>query len=327
MLEKHEEYQLNMEDFTKLCKLLFRNADGAEYELENSKIREMFMIFDKNKDGFLDAEEFQYCWDNWAQVILRPKSALLIIDVQNDFISGTLSVSHGPAGHDGADVIAPINALLGTGAFRAPQVYYSLDWHPPDHISFVENAGLRELEAGGAAVQAGDEVVFRGPPRAVQRLWPAHCVQDTWGAQLHPQLTVVRHGVTVRKGADPDVDSYSAFYDNRRAGQTELHARLREARVTDVFVCGLAWDYCVGQTALHALELGYRTAVLSDCTRALDLQRAHQVNTQLADRHGVVLHSHRVPAMVAGRDRLPELGYKLAMDIKTAMEKARVPDV
>lgn len=126
--------------------------------------------------------------------IVRPISAFLIVDVQNDFISGTLNISNCSAQQNGLDVIEPINHLLDTVHFDA--VFYSLDWHPSNHVSFIENIGEREIhpssQIGADAAQIYDTVVFAGNPPQKQRLWPRHCVQDTWGSELHKDLKVSR---------------------------------------------------------------------------------------------------------------------------------------
>lgn len=115
------------------------------------------------------------------------------MDVQNDFISGTLNISNCSAQQNGFEVISPINRLLDTVQFDA--VFYSLDWHPSDHISFIDNIQLRPLHHTSPVTAENaktyDTVIFAGPPPMKQRLWPRHCVQDTWGAELHKDLKVV----------------------------------------------------------------------------------------------------------------------------------------
>lgn len=123
---------------------------------------------------------------------MRPISAFLIVDVQNDFISGTLNISNCSARHDGNEVIEPINRLLDTVRFDG--VFYSLDWHPSDHVSFIDNITMRELDSSSPVAadkaEVYDTVTFAGPPPMKQRLWPRHCVQDTWGSELHKDLKV-----------------------------------------------------------------------------------------------------------------------------------------
>ena len=127
---------------------------------------------------------------------------MLVVDVQNDFISGTLSISNCPAGQNGEDVVAPINKMIETIPFD--EYFYSLDWHPEDHISFYENVHTRELDADSAITDhtktnVFDLVVFKGPPKTEQILWPAHCIQESWGAEFHKDLTIHPKGLVVKK--------------------------------------------------------------------------------------------------------------------------------
>jgi len=174
--------------------------------------------------------------------------ALLVVDVQNDFCpGGALPV---PAGDE---VVPVINAL----APRFTLVVASQDWHPPNHVSFASNhPGKRVLEV----------VEVAGQP---QVLWPDHCVQGTKGAEFHPQLDTRPFRMVVRKGTDPQVDSYSAFRDNRRDKSTGLGGFLRELGVQRVAVVGLATDYCVQATALDAVELGFSARILLPACRAV----------------------------------------------------------
>lgn len=125
--------------------------------------------------------------------IVRPISAILIIDVQNDFICGTLDIRKCPAKQNAEEVIQPINNILETVDFDA--VFYSYDWHPSDHVSFLDNIHLRKLHetsliTNAEKVELYDTVVFEGEPPITQRLWPRHCVQNTWGSELHKDLKV-----------------------------------------------------------------------------------------------------------------------------------------
>ena len=136
------------------------------YQVESETVVEIFNIFNSKVDGLLNKEEFSVCWKNWIKKILKPRSALIVVDVQNDFISGSLAISNCPAGHNGEDVVAPINHMLdkipftmicyrwcleqhhghGHPRFQAhPPI--SLDWHPTNHVSFDDNAHLRKIAA------------------------------------------------------------------------------------------------------------------------------------------------------------------------------------
>ncbi len=188
-------------------------------------------------------------------------NALILTDLQNDFCpGGALPV---PGGH----AVVPIaNRLM-------PQfdlVVATQDWHPRDHGSFAVN----HLDK-----QIGDVVDLNG---LEQILWPVHCVQDTPGADLHAQLDRSRIDHFAKKGTDRTIDSYSAFFDNGHRKATGLAEYLREQGVSELYLCGLATDYCVKFTALDAVELGFTTAVIRDACRGID-RRPGDVERALAE--------------------------------------------
>ncbi|XP_015596771.1 uncharacterized protein LOC107268477 [Cephus cinctus] len=316
--DKDEDGFLSILEFELICRALFRNDRGKIYGLEEEQLREIYAIFDTKGDGLLDREEFELCWNRWIKVCTRPRSAFLIVDVQNDFISGSLNIKQCAAQHDGSEVIEPINRLLESVPFDA--VFYSLDWHPIDHVSFIDNIHLREVDASSGvpkeSARVYDTVTFRGPPLIKQRLWPRHCVQDSWGAELHKDLKVVDNAVKIYKGTNPEVDSYSVFWDNKKLTETTLSSQLQSKGATDIYICGLAYDVCVGATAVDALASGYRTILIDDCSRGVDLVDIEKTKATVIANNGVIVNSSQVKAMVEGRDRRPELGYKLALEIK-----------
>jgi nicotinamidase/pyrazinamidase len=177
--------------------------------------------------------------------------ALIIVDVQSDFCpGGALPVPEGDS------VVEVINRIQpGFDLVAATQ-----DWHPADHGSFAANhPGCRP----------GEQIDLAGLP---QILWPVHCVQGTPGAELHPGLDRSRIARVFPKGTDPSVDSYSGFFDNGRRSSTGLGEYLNQQGVTDVYVCGLATDYCVNATALDAVRLGFKTFLVEDGCRGVELQ-------------------------------------------------------
>jgi len=178
-------------------------------------------------------------------------TALIIVDVQNDFCpGGALAVA-------GGDLIVPlINSILP----RFDVVVATQDWHPRDHASFAANH---------PGTQVGQVIELGG---LAQVLWPVHCVQNTPGAALRADLDTSGLDGVFQKGTDPLVDSYSGFFDNGRRHATGLGDYLQRRGVTSVFVCGLATDYCVKWTALDALSLGFGTTVVSDACRGVELQ-------------------------------------------------------
>lgn len=193
-------------------------------------------------------------------------------------------------------IIDPINNLLNTIDFDA--VFYSLDWHPSDHISFIDNIKTRLLDetspVDADSAQVFDTVVFKGPPLIKQRLWPRHCVQDSWGSELHKDLKIIQNSVKVYKGTNPEIDSYSVFWDNAKLSETTLSAQLKMKGITDIYVCGLAYDVCVGATAVDAISSGYRTILLDDCCRGVDLKDIESVKETVVSTNGVIVMSKEV---------------------------------
>jgi nicotinamidase/pyrazinamidase len=179
---------------------------------------------------------------------LRPKDALLVIDMQVDFLpNGALAVAE-------ADTLLPgINAA----ARQFDHVILTQDWHPAGHISFASTHGLQPFTD---TIQA---------PYGTQHLWPDHCVQGTVGAALHPGLDVPHAELILRKGFRRDIDSYSAFTENDQTTPTGLAGYLRERGLSRLFFCGVAYDYCVGFSALAAARLGFEAIVLEDLTRGI----------------------------------------------------------
>jgi nicotinamidase/pyrazinamidase len=174
---------------------------------------------------------------------------LLVIDVQNDFCpGGALAVPRGD------EVIAPIRRI----APRFEHIILTQDWHPPIHF-------LRRIASRQTALR------FHRAAYGPQTLWPPHCVQGTSGAEFHPALGLAQAELILRKGFRPQIDSYSAFFENDRSRPTGLADYLRDRGLTRVFLAGLAYDYCVGYSALDARRLGLTAFVLRDACRAIDL--------------------------------------------------------
>jgi nicotinamidase/pyrazinamidase len=176
---------------------------------------------------------------------------LIIVDAQNDFCTGgALAVPQGEA-------IVPVANRV---AQSFAHVLATQDWHPPSHLSFASSHKGRnpfeEIEA------------FYG----AQTLWPDHCVQGTRGAEFHGDLDLRRIELVVRKGFRPEIDSYSAFYENDQRTHTGLAGYLRERGFRRVFLAGLATDYCVHYSALDARREGFDVVVVEDACRAIDLK-------------------------------------------------------
>lgn len=165
------------------------------------------------------------------------KKALLVVDIQNDFCNGgALAIPFAN------DIIKPINQIMQTGDYDL--IIATQDWHPHYHSSFKVNNN--------------------------NGIWPVHCVQNTYGAEFHPDLDLSKIDQIIRKGENPEIDSYSGFYDNDRSSKTELEDFLNTNYVTNVDIAGLALDYCVKYTAEDAIFLGFNTTILVDCCKAVD---------------------------------------------------------
>ena len=196
--------------------------------------------------------------------------ALVVIDPQNDFCpGGALAVAEGDS------IMQPINEMM--GAFDL--VILTQDWHPQGHSSFASS------HDGAAPFSLTDM------PYGPQVLWPDHCIQGSDGAAFHPALDTMRADVVIRKGSNPAVDSYSAFFENDKATATGLAGLLRDRGCEDLTMVGLATDYCVAWSALDGVANGFRVEVRLPTCRAIDLDGS--LDKSLADMRaaGVTLVS------------------------------------
>lgn len=180
------------------------------------------------------------------------KTAIIMVDLQNDFCkNGSLEVPEGDA------VIPLANRLQHYFDF----VIVTKDWHPKNHMSFASNHGGHKI---------GDVISVHG---IQQVLWPDHCVQNTHGADLHPELELKRIDHVIHKGTQMTIDSYSAFFDNEHLHSTELADYLKTHDIKDIYIMGLATDYCVKYSCLDAVHLGFNTYMIEDACRGVELQK------------------------------------------------------
>ena len=181
---------------------------------------------------------------------ISSRTALLVIDVQNDFIpGGSLPVP------EGERIVPLINQL----ALQFQQVVIAQDWHPRGHASFASSHPGR---------QPYDVIQL---PYGEQTLWPDHCVQASAGAEFHPELDLPHAQLVIRKGCNPDIDSYSAFLEADRRTTTGLAGYLSERGIDTIYMVGLALDFCVMYSALDARAAGFNAIVVLDACRAIDL--------------------------------------------------------
>ncbi len=175
--------------------------------------------------------------------------ALIVIDVQNCFLpGGTLAVANG-------DQIIP---LINKIATKFTNVILTQDWHPGDHVSF---------DAQHSGKKAFDSVTLS---YGTQTLWPAHCVQGTSDAELAPDLSIPQAQLIIRKGFHAEIDSYSAFLEADKKTDTGLAGYLKGRAIRNLYLCGLATDFCVAWTALDARTFGFNVTIIEDATRAID---------------------------------------------------------
>src|ERR1051325_8853645 len=183
--------------------------------------------------------------------------ALILVDIQNDFLpGGALAVPDGDAVIPVANQLQPL----------FPLVVATQEWHPPNHGSFA---------ASHSGKNVFEQIELNGLP---QTLWPVHCVQNTKGAELAATLNRERIAKIFPKGTDAGIDSYSGLFDNGHRKSTGLGEWLKARNVTDVFVCGLATDYCVKFTALDAVQCGFKTSLIENASRGVNLRPADVTN-------------------------------------------------
>ena len=194
--------------------------------------------------------------------------ALIVVDVQNDFCpGGALAVTDGDA------IVGPINALME----EFPAVILTQDWHPKGHSSF---ASEHEGKAPFDLIEM---------PYGPQVLWPDHCIQGSDGATFHRDLNVDRADLIIRKGFRPNIDSYSAFFENDHETPTGLEGYLRTRGIEELVMVGLATDFCVNFSAVDAAKLGFSVTVREDLCRAIDLDGSLAAARQGMSDVGVTL--------------------------------------
>eukprot|EP00004_Rigifila_ramosa_P022164 TRINITY_DN6004_c0_g1_i1.p1 TRINITY_DN6004_c0_g1~~TRINITY_DN6004_c0_g1_i1.p1 ORF type:complete len:976 (-),score=252.71 TRINITY_DN6004_c0_g1_i1:80-3007(-) len=217
------------------------------------------------------------------------RSALVIIDVQNDFLpGGSLAVPQG-------DEVIPVINQIRQHPFALTVL--SQDWHPASHTSFAAN---------NTGTKTFDKIIQNG---IEQVMWPVHCVQNTPGAEFSAQLQRADTDIVVVKGTDAEIDSYSAFFDNGKKKQTELHHTLRHNNINAVFLCGLASDFCVSFSALDAATLGYITFFVADASRGIEESGVENAIAKMRAAGIHVIQSSEIPGILQqlSAQRLPSV--------------------
>jgi len=182
-------------------------------------------------------------------MISENKKALILVDIQNDFIKGgSLEVKNGD------EVIEVANKLMS----EFDCVIATQDWHPKNHKSFASNNNKNI----GDIIELNDLIQF---------MWPDHCIQNTFGSELAKKLNTEKIEKIIYKGTDIEIDSYSGFFDNGHLKATELDSYLKKQNITELYIMGLATDYCVKFTAIDAVDLGYSTYLIKDGCRGVEI--------------------------------------------------------
>lgn len=195
---------------------------------------------------------------------------LVIIDVQNDFMpGGALAVPHGD------EIVPLINELQN----KFDLVIATQDWHPGEHASFA-SSHKNSKEFDVIKLEGLDQV-----------LWPDHCIQNSKGADFHPDLNTAAIEAIFRKGTDPGIDSYSGFYDNAHLKSTGLAGYLKEKKVTQLYFAGLAADYCVYFSIRDALDEGFESILIQDATRALNIEEFENAKIDIMRNGGKIISS------------------------------------
>jgi nicotinamidase/pyrazinamidase len=208
---------------------------------------------------------------NLDMVINPATDALLVIDLQNDFCPAVNGTGGALAVEGGDEIVPIINSL----AQRFEHVVLTQDWHPPAHISFA------------SAHPGAQPYTTIDAPYGPQALWPDHCIQNTRGADFHPGLDVPHVELILRKGFRANIDSYSAFVENDHVTPTGLAGYLRERGLTRLFLCGLAYDFCVRFSAIDGTALDFECLVIEDATRPVNLPGSVEATDQAFEEAGI----------------------------------------
>ena len=183
--------------------------------------------------------------------------ALILVDIQNDFCpGGSLAVN------DGDKIVPIVNSIID----KFDNVIATQDWHPESHVSFAANNPGKKVN---------DLIDLNGSP---QVMWPVHCTQNSKGAEFVDSLATEKITKVIKKGTDKNVDSYSGFYDNDHKNSTGLNDYLKEKNIDEIYVTGLATDYCVKYTVIDALNLGLKVNLVADACRGVNLNPDDSVN-------------------------------------------------
>ncbi|MBE9468327.1 MAG: bifunctional nicotinamidase/pyrazinamidase [Bacteroidetes bacterium] len=196
--------------------------------------------------------------------------ALVIVDLQNDFFeNGALAVP------ESNSIIPVVNNIVD----KFDTLIFTKDWHPAKHKSFATNHKDKKVF---------DLIKLNNID---QILWPVHCVQNSFGAEIHKDIKIPKTACFVTKGSDVEVDSYSGFFDNGKIHSTELNNVLKKKNISDVYFCGLATDFCVKYTVIDALALKYNSFLIADATKAVVSNNFNKSLNELVEKGAKIIYS------------------------------------
>jgi len=278
-------------EFTQFIRTLISDESPSDEDLHR-----VFSVFDQDKDGMLNDSEVAQFNKKIVTAINKMRTAIIVVDFQNDFVDGSLAIKRGRAQQDPMEALPILNRLLSRhNEFNS--IVYTLDSHPSNHISFYEHCRnkdrVMQRTDKGRKLKPFDVVTFEDP-KCKQVLYPSHCVENSWGAELNEKVTRVEGAKFVRKGTDTYVDAYSGFADNNGKMKSELESILRADGINTVFICGLALDICVASTARDASKLKFFTCVIRDCCKGLSEEQIKRTCYELRGRNVPYIESSQV---------------------------------
>ncbi|KAI6200782.1 Isochorismatase-like domain and EF-hand domain and EF-hand domain pair-containing protein [Aphelenchoides besseyi] len=275
----------------------------------NEDMLRIFNVFDQDKDGVLNKQETEQVNKKIVRTINHMRSSLIVVDFQNDFVDGSLAIkassimNKGRAQQDPQEAIPLLNHLLSRHR-DFDSVVYTMDWHPSNHISFYEHCRnqdrIMQKTDKSRKLKPFDVVTFE-EPNCRQVLYPSHCVENSWGADLNASVRRVDGAKYVRKGTDIYVDAYSGFADNNGKIKSDLENILRDDRINTLFICGLALDICVASTARDASKLKFFTCVIRDCCKGLSEEQIKRTCSELRSRNVPYVETHEVDQFLENR--------------------------
>ncbi|TPP63463.1 Pyrazinamidase/nicotinamidase [Fasciola gigantica] len=232
-------------------------------------------------------------------------AALLVIDVQWDFVRGSLRTDKCPAGQDAIGIMNNINHLL---KMQFKRIFVTADWHPADHCSFYDNRASLKLSPRNSItnvekIRLYDTVRIIGPNQVEreQTLWPTHCVANTKGAQIHPDVKLPESYTLIKKGTISMVESYSAFGDPDGLEDTGLNTHLKDAGIKTLILCGIAFDVCIAATALEAIQRRYQVIIVHDATVGIKHETIKTKRGELLRAGAYITQTSNIPGFLSGQ--------------------------